>query len=580
LEYEGGVIVRGLPKLPVGIGTFEEIITGNCVYVDKTNYLAEMARAGEYYFISRPRRFGKSLTVSTLDALFSGREELFRGLSAENFFKRSDYWACPVIPFDFSRVSVENGVAEFERELGRQVVKNFERHSLAVSDAALDNPYSGMEDLLRNLLYSTGPAVVLIDDYDGPILDYVRRREDPSPARRVIGDFFGRIDDVLPKLRFVLVTGVTKFSPLGGLSAMNKLEDISKDARYAPMLGFTEDEIALYFEAHIDDAAESRGTCRSVMIESVRNYYGGYSFDGASRVYNPFSAISFLSEREFRGFWFDPASLLFLKDYIRTKQLTVEQFRGIDVSSDSVTASGEIEHAAAVYFLYQMGCLTLRPGRAHEFTLDYPNREVRVALSSLFVANILGSAAESDESRKRLKRCLLDGNAGGVTAEFNRVIAAAPYDNFERAARRAVRGLRLKIDAWEWLCRSTLLSYLIGMGLDVKASADPGEKYPDMIVKIPGRVWIIELDAAKDLTEADETAGSILGRLKDSGFADEYDNAVLLGLVLDDKRGSITAFASEIKGGGDALTDDADETRSEGGEESAGVPETGPVREE
>jgi hypothetical protein len=330
---------------------------------------------------------------------------------------------------------------------------------------------------------------------------------------------------------------------------MNKLEDISRDARYAPMLGFTEDELPQYFADHIDDVAESCGTCRSVMVESIRNYYGGYSFDGKSSVCNPFSTLGFLEEREFRSFWFDPVSLSFLKDYIEAKGLTVEQFRGIDVSRESISASGEIEHVPAVYLLYQMGCLTLRPGRAHEFTLDYPNREVRVALSSLFVTNILGSAAESDESRKRLKRSLLDGDAEGVVAEFNRVVEAAPYDRFERAARRAVRGLQLNIDTWEWLYRSTLLSYLIGMGLDVDSSLDSGGKGPDMAVKIPGRSWVIGLDIVKGCTEAGEAAESILKRLKESAPDDGYDDAVLLGLLIDDERKSITAFRSETNSG-------------------------------
>jgi hypothetical protein len=544
------------------MGNFEEIITGGYAYVDKTSHLAEMACAGEYYFISRPRRFGKSLAISTLDALFSGREELFHGLSAENFFKRSDYWACPVISFDMSRISLKGGLAEFENGLKRQVVKNFERHSLVVSNAILESACSALDDLLRNLLDSIGPAVVLIDDYDSPILDLVRRGEDSSPARKAFMDLFGRISDVLHKLRFVLVTGVTKFSPLGDLSAMNRLEDISRDARYASMLGFTEDELTRYFAPHIDGAAESCAAIRSVMVESIRNYYGGYSFDGKSAVCNPFSTLSFLEEREFRGFWFDPASLSFLKDYIKAKGLTVEQFRGIDVSNDSISASGEIEHAPAVYLLYQIGCLTLRPGRAHEFTLDYPNREVRVALSSLFVTNILGSASESDESRRRLKRCLLDGDTKGVVAEFNRVIEAAPYDSLDRAARRAVRGLRLKIDAWEWLYSSTLLSYLIGMGLDVDSSLDSGGKAPNMVIKIPGRSWVIGLDIVKGCSEAGKAAESILKRLKESGPVGGYDEAVLLGLLIDDERKSITAFSSET---------DVSASGSAGGENEPGA---------
>jgi hypothetical protein len=533
-----------LSKLPAGIGTFEEIRGGGYLYVDKTGYLADMASSGEYYFLSRPRRFGKSLAVSTLDALFSGKKELFRGLRAEGFFDRSDYWACPVVAFDLSGISAECSAEGLENELRHQIAKNAGRHSMEIGASSTESLGVAVGELLQALLSSVGPVVVLIDEYDKPMLNLVQSGEDSSPARRVFRDFFSGISAVMEKLRFVFVTGVTRFSPLGDLSAMNRLEDISMDPRYAAMLGYTDDELSTYFGEYLDEAAASKSIGRDSLITAIKDYYGGYSFDGKSLVYNPFSTLCFFREPEFRNFWFDPGALSFLKGYIKDKMITVEQFCGVDVSRESLAASGEIEHAAAAYFLFQTGSLTLRPGRVHKFTLDYPNREVLVAMSSLFIANILGSS-DADESKRRLKKSLLDGNAHGVASEFDLVLRATPYDEYERAARRAIRGLQLDMEADEWLCRSTLLSYMIGMGLEVESSLHMDVKGADMIVGIPGRVWVIGLGFVKGDADADAASEDVVSRMKESGCAAGRGKATLLGLAIGEKSQGISAFKAE-----------------------------------
>ena len=228
---------------------------------------------------------------------------------------------------------------------------------------------------------------------------------------------------------------------------------------------------------------------------------------------------------------------------MKDRKLTVEQFRGFSVSRDFASAPGEIETAAAASFLYQSGYLSLRAEGVDDYTLDYPNYEVLAAMSSLLAENIFGDRGEVESSRSFLRQCLADGDAEGVVSEFNRLLAAIPYDDYAGAARSAVRTRRLNMDAGEWLYRSTLLSYLYGMGLDVEAEPHTARGRADIRVKFRGYVWVIELKVTRGEPETQKAAEGAMEQIVEKGYTDRYrGNAVLLALAIDDECRRITQY--------------------------------------
>ncbi|MDR1874903.1 MAG: ATP-binding protein [Synergistaceae bacterium] len=529
-------------KLPIGIQTFENIIQDNYLYVDKTKYLVELIDDGKVYFLSRPRRFGKSLTLSTFDALFSGKEELFRGLDAEEFFGRAEYRVSPVVRLDLSQVGASGGIDALEDGLKLQVMRNAERHSVAISALAMKHAQTAFDELLYRVFKALGPAVVLIDEYDKPVLDVMHDPAKAEDVRVVMRDFYTQIKAQDASLRFVFMTGITKFSKMGVFSAMNSLEDISMEERYGTMLGYTGGELENYFAPYIDEMAESCGYGREELLAEIRDYYDGFSFDGETMLYNPFSTLNLFRKKKFLNFWFETGTPSYIAQYMKDRKLTVDEFRGVGVSRDFAASPGAIENADAKSFLYQSGYLTLRPGVINDYSLDYPNHEVLASMSRLLTENILGSREEAESAAQRVKQCLYEGSVDGFVGMLNRLLAAIPYDDYERAARKTIEYRGYRMDAGEWLYRSTLLSYLIGMGLDVEAEPHTSGGRADMRIKFKGRVWIIELKVARGEAGAKKSADEAMEQISSKGYAERYEGAILLSCAIDDERRAITEY--------------------------------------
>ncbi|GHT00550.1 ATPase AAA [Synergistales bacterium] len=388
-----------LQKLPIGIQTFDKLREEGYLYVDKTKYLIDLIDRGKAYFLSRPRRFGKSLTVSTLEAIFSGKRELFKGLAAEEFFERPDYRTHPVLRIDLSQVLTGNGVDGVRESMTKITKERAEECGIDIRDATESS--EALRLFIRRLYAERGSMAVLIDEYDKPILDFFHEPEKALEVRSILRDFYIQIKAEDASIRFVLLTGISKFSKMGVFSAMNNLRDISMTDDYATMLGYTEEELLANFGEHIDAVALDMKISREELISKIRDYYDGFSFNGEYRLYNPFSTLCFLSDRKFGNYWFNSGTPSFIARYMRDRKLTVEQFRGYEVSRDFAFAPGEIETSTAASFLYQSGYLSLRPGVLDDFSLDYPNHEVLTAMSSLLIGNIFGDGAELNDANER-----------------------------------------------------------------------------------------------------------------------------------------------------------------------------------
>jgi len=314
-------------KLPIGIQTFEKLREDNCVYVDKTKYLVDLIDKFNVCFLARPRRFGKSLTVSTFDALFSGKKELFKGLAAEEFLNRPDFETNPVIRMDMSSIATYLGIHVFETSLKQLTIESAEKLDVNVPELLSSS------DIFKNLIINTAKkynqkVVILIDEYDSPYTDFVNDFEMAEKVRDVLRNFYKQIKVNDEYIRFVFITGISKFAKFGVFSTLNNLRDISLMPGYAEICGYTEEEIIRYFPEYLEETASYMKITTSMLIEKMRLYYNGFSFDidAQARLYNPFSTLLFFGDKVFFNYWMDTGRSKTIADYLKNRNLTVEQF--------------------------------------------------------------------------------------------------------------------------------------------------------------------------------------------------------------------------------------------------------------
>ena len=306
-----------MQTLPIGIQDFVRLRQDNLLYVDKTARLLELIQNGQRYFLSRPRRFGKSLTLSTLDAMFSGRAELFKGLAAEEWVSKQAQNPSPVLRFDMSRLR-QYSTGD---ELNEAIIKGLEDYVFLNNfEVKAEKKCSGtLLQVIYHLYKTHGQVVVLIDEYDKPILDNFNNLQRANEMREVLRSFYTTLKSCDEYLRFVLLTGISKFSKAGVFSAMNNLEDISMDRSYGDIAGYTQSELEKYFSEWLENAAEKMKLTHEELLENLKNYYDGFSFDGATKIYNPFSIMQCLKKGRLNNYWYVSGSPTFIIKYMPYK---------------------------------------------------------------------------------------------------------------------------------------------------------------------------------------------------------------------------------------------------------------------
>jgi hypothetical protein len=530
-----------LKKLPVGIQTFSEIREGNYIYVDKTRFLVNLIDNGKIYFLARPRRFGKSLTVSTLDAMFSGRKELFKGLYAEEFMNRPDYVSHPVIKLDMSNVTTNQGLEIVEKSLKNLVSIQADKLSVSVNQEKTSSDMLG--DLIRVTSIKYNKKVgILLDEYDKPYVDFVDNYEMAEAIRCVLQDFYVRMKSNDEYICFVFITGISKFAKFGVFSALNTPNDISMSREYGEMCGLTEEEIVKYFSEYIDSMTNKSEISTPGLLEKMRNYYDGFCFDGVHKLYNPFSTLLFFREKDFNNYWIESGTPAVIARYLKDRNLTIEQFRNFPVSKDFLRTPGDMDTTPPEGFLYQSGYLTLRPGITHDFALDYPNTEVLNAMSALLSQNILSYANESLLNFENdLIGSLVFKNMDELVRVFNRFLASIPYDDFAKAAQQNISTEGIRLPAQEWLYRSCLFSFLQGCRVVVSAEVHNHKGRADLVITYRGNYWVIELKVACKPEDVQTKLAEAITQMTENNYAAPYPNATSLALVIDDTKRQITA---------------------------------------
>ena len=495
---------RNLPNLPVGVYKFEDIRQFNMTYVDKTGLLLDLVRVPARVFLSRPRRFGKSLTLSTLKAMFSGRAELFKGLAAEEWVAGQAKHPNPVLHLDIGNRKTESPEA-FERSLINMLEMIGEEWNVPHKDTQGAGDY--LEWLVFSIFRKAGPVVILVDEYDKPILEHLNNLELAEAMRVKLRSFYTVIKGCEPYLRFVMLTGISKFAKMGVFSAINNLSDISLDRAYGALCGYTQEELESYFSGWIDATAEKMEMSREALLAKTKEYYDGFSFDGATRVYNPFSTLQLFSKCDFRNYWYESASPSFIPNYLKEHhEFSLEKFRHMRVSELFISAL-EIERAAPESFLYQAGYLTLEKRSGQMLTLDYPNREVLDSLSAMYTA-LVYNVTNAGDAGLTLWEAFEAHDLDRVKLLYNSALASIPYDYFG--------------DAREDFYKAIFLTLLRGAGFDSLGELHSSRGRSDVEVRMSDAVYVIEFKTAESARQVETKRAVGEKQIDDRGYAEKY----------------------------------------------------------
>ena len=413
-----------LPRLPIGQQDFRGIREDGALYIDKTRHIHRLVTAGKYFFLSRPRRFGKSLTLSTIMELFNGSQELFEGLWV------ADHWdweqTNPVVHIGFSRLGyLDIGlVPAILLELDAQAAKfGFELSGEGIG--------LRFQELLVKIREKYGRVVILIDEYDKPLIDFLSNEELPRALenQRILKSFYSVLKDNDANLRFLLITGVSKFSKVGVFSDLNNLEDITLAPLAKTLVGITQEELELHFGTAIDARESEMGVID--LRNKIREWYNGYSFYNAQiKVYNPWSLLSYFRNWDFRNFWFATGTPTFLVKLMRERGYF--KFEQVEVAP-SAFDSYQLDQLETTALLFQTGYLTIKDYDPEfmTYTLDYPNREVKDSmLRYLMAAFSHGDHTQTTPAVARLTKAFRRGDLATVRQLINDLFQTIPHQLF------------------------------------------------------------------------------------------------------------------------------------------------------
>jgi len=485
-------------KLPIGIQSLRELREEGHYYADKSGYAVDLAQSGKYYFLSRPRRFGKSLFLDTLKELFEGNAALFKGLAAEARWDWSKKH--PVIRINFGD-GVLKSRAELEQRIQAILRTNRERLGLPrPADWPEVDTAGNLSHLIAQAHQATGQrVVVLVDEYDKPILDNITDTATATDMREGLKNLYSVLKGADEHLKFVFITGVSKFSKVSLFSGLNNLKDITLDARYSALCGYTDEDVDTVF------APELPGLDR----EEIRRWYNGYNWLGTS-VYNPFDMLLLFDFREFKPYWFETGTPTFLVKLLAERQVFTPTL-GQTVAEDTLLSTFDVDIIPPEALMFQAGYLTVDsvwkiPGR-QEFTLKYPNKEVQASLNDSLLKHWVGGLSIPGRQISQLYRVLLANDLPALQPLFHAFFATIPHDWYRNSP----------IAQYEGYYASIFYSHFAALGLDIRLEDATNQGRIDMTVLFNGHVYIFEFKAVDGQSD-----GGALEQIKRNNYADKY----------------------------------------------------------
>jgi len=509
-------------KLPIGIQSFTEIRTRGYAYVDKTAFVASLVDSGKYYFLSRPRRFGKSLFVDTLDCAFSGKKELFHGLYLSQPEVCWDFETLyPILRVDFSGSALRSTI-DLEQWFDRLLTRWEARFDLHKTEGSPGERLISLISMIVERL--DNQVVILIDEYDKPILDNLGDPALSTRMRDILKDFYGAIKPLDNYLKFVFLTGVSKFAKTGIFSGLNNLNDITMDRSYSPICGYTEMDLSRTFRSWMSRFNQ----------DDVRRWYNGYSWVGES-VYNPFDILLLFSKGEFKSYWFETGTPSFLIKLLSENPRSLPVLDSF-LASEELLGSFLIEKILPETLLFQTGYLTIkgesRVGEKLFYSVGFPNLEVKSAFSSLMLS-ILGGSADISMNQIGLDSILNAGDPNRLRDVFHSFFASIPHDWYRKN----------KLSGFEGYYASIVYAYFASLGYEVIPEDTTNKGRIDLTVMTRTGIWIFEFKVQR--SEGCKDQGP-LAQIRERGYAEKYRadgrKVYEIGIVFDPESRNIVTW--------------------------------------
>ena len=513
-----------IARLPLGLQTFAKVREGGFAYVDKTPQALDLANNAGIYFLSRPRRFGKSLFLDTLRNLFEGKSELFRGLYAEHNWEWEIKY--PVIKLDMSGTS--GSLSALRTVLAGKLRRAAEKLELELPET--NEPHELFEQLIYRAHAERGrPVVLLIDEYDKPMIDNIDNPELAKQMRDELRGFYSIIKAADEHLRFVMLTGVSKFAKVSIFSGLNNLKDISLNRQYGSICGYTDDDLNEVFSEHL----------LGVDREQLRHWYNGYNFLGEKPVYNPYDILNFIDERQssgelqFENHWFETGTPTFVVDLLARDQLPATKLEPQIVIGRKILDSCPIDKIETTTVLFQSGYLTIDSvDRSDPYAVSYklvcPNHSVRSALQDSLFRYYAGN--KDDSFRSTISRALRHADLDSIESELKRLFVSIAADNYRKN----------NIAHFEGYYASVIYSFFAGMGLRVVAEDVANLGRIDLTIQLADKTYVIEFKVVKRKSKTNSALQQIIRQ----GYAAKYSGKVYqIGIEFLETKRNIVDFA-------------------------------------
>jgi hypothetical protein len=477
-----------MKKLPIGIQTFSKLVDGDYLYIDKTRDIYNLiSQGGQYYFLSRPRRFGKSLLISTLREIFSGNKELFKGLWIYDQIGWDSY---PIIHLDFLGLKYRTP-EELVETLEYMINRNAQSYGIRLRENGYDKRFIELIGEMAKI----AKVVILVDEYDKPIIENIENREIAGENRKILKTFYEAVKVSDEYLQFVLITGVSKFSKVSIFSGLNNLDDITVDDRFSTILGYTHYELLHYFKDRL----------KGQSVEDIRRWYNGYSWDGKNFVYNPLSVLHFFNKGKFGNYWFATGTPGFLTKFIKNQKIDVQRIEDYE-TNELILDAFEIERINVFALLFQTGYLTIKEIKPISSTqsiyrLSYPNEEVKESFLEYLVADYTGKFAdEVGYLVYRLQQSLAQADLDEFIGQLKSIFASVPYDIF--------------IEDRESYYHTVIYLVLKLLGINVSVEIETNRGRIDCVVENERHVFLMEFKVGK--------AADAMSQIKERKYYERY----------------------------------------------------------
>ena len=510
-----------MKKLPIGIQTFQNIITENYCYVDKTQYVSRLVDEGKYYFLSRPRRFGKSLFLSTLKSAFSGQKELFQGLFLERHWDWEQKW--PVIHISFG-AGVCRSIEDIRISFDEILYDHTQEYGISLVKKSLKGKFAELIYLLSQ--QENQQVVILVDEYDKPILDNISDTQTAVEIREELKNIYSVIKDSDPYIKFVFITGVSKFSKVSLFSGLNNLNDITIESPYSAICGYTQKDLETVFADRLE----------GVDLDEVKKWYNGYNWLG-EEVYNPFDVLLYLRNKEFRSYWFETGTPTFLIKLLQEGRYYIPSIQHL-TAGEEIVGSFDVEDIRPETLLFQTGYLTIRNikqiGAFREYHLTYPNLEVKASLNNYILGALVEDRLAKTRNQSDVLYALMDNDFEKLKKTFHAFFASIPHEWYRKN----------QISHYEGYYASIVYCYFASLGLDVKPEDPTNHGQIDLAIRFEDRIYLLEFKVV-ELTGA----GSALKQIKEKKYHEKYAgrDVYLVGIEFSHEDRNIVNFEWEFQ---------------------------------